>query len=103
MSTATLTHIEIPARELRAGDGLRLGTSDDYVLISGTQEEDGGVLITVYHGSDPGDEPEYFIAGTEIVELAIRARKPCPGCDVILPASGPDQCPRCEDWDRVMR
>lgn len=96
----TQSHIQVSASELKVGDGLRVG-SDNYVLVSEIEQAADQILVSVWHGTEPGDSPEYSIERDSLVQLSARNRKPCDSCDAIIDLTGPSECGRCQSWDRL--
>lgn len=65
-------HTTIKAADLRNGDVLRLGKSDNYVLVSSTEKRAGRVHVTIYNGSVPQPAPFRSYAAAEDVQVSRR-------------------------------
>lgn len=66
-----MKHIEIPARELRDGDLLRVtfGSGYAYVLIADAIEVDGQILLTVYDRLERDSEPTLARDAGQVVTI----------------------------------
>lgn len=66
-----MKHMEIPARELRDGDLLRVtfGSGYAYVLVADTAEVDGQILVTVYDRLERESEPTLVRDADQVVTI----------------------------------
>lgn len=72
-----IRHQTIKARDLRAGDLMRLGSSTNYVLISSATMLGDRVSLTRYNGNDPElDGPSFTRGADEDVDLSGRGLDP---------------------------
>lgn len=69
---AAIPHQKIPARDLRDGDLMRCGVGNSYVLVADATEEGGRIVVTIYDGVTPKQEPTYRFEPDKIVSLTGR-------------------------------
>lgn len=65
-------HTTLKASDLRNGDVLRLGKSENYVLVSSTEKRGSRVHVTIYNGSVPDSAPFRSYAAAEDVQVSRR-------------------------------
>jgi hypothetical protein len=64
--------INVTASELRKGDLLRMGVSENYVLVAGTTTRNGKIHVTICNGSVANDYPTFAYEPIEPLQLSRR-------------------------------
>lgn len=65
---------QITATELRSGHLVRVGHSNNYVLVAEANQVTGTIEVTIFNGDQARDRPTLFFEPSEVLHLS-----PCPG------------------------
>ena len=72
----SIVHTPVKATDLRPGDVIRIGRSENYVIVASAGESGGRVHVTIYDGCTAGDGPYRSFAPGDDVQLSRRGYRP---------------------------